>query len=294
MSTMTSAKHRARVRSELRQAGITSFGLLRSEARYLPDIIYDDESIGGAIYGVDQNGWCMLVATEKRVIYLDKKPFFITKDIITYDVVSSVQSNVVGPFSTVTLSTRGEGFSLRFVSAAAAKKFVDYIEKRRLSGGEYDVGSGRFYREIEDSKTIEDVLDDASRAFIGTQETAVLSTVDRKGQPHGAVVHYVFDGHFIYILTRSESNKARNIMQNGRAALTIHESGSLKTAQLTGAASVETDDQMKQDVFYEIVRERHYSEGAKQPPVTSLEKGLYMVLRFQPTAVLVRDYAKKS
>ncbi len=291
---MTSAKHRARVRSELRQAGITSFGLLRSEARYLPDIIYDDESIGGAIYGVDQNGWCMLVATEKRVIYLDKKPFFITKDIITYDVVSSVQSNVVGPFSTVTLSTRGEGFSLRFVSAAAAKKFVDYIEKRRLSGGEYDVGSGRFYREIEDSKTIEDVLDDASRAFIGTQETAVLSTVDRKGQPHGAVVHYVFDGHFIYILTRSESNKARNIMQNGRAALTIHESGSLKTAQLTGAASVETDDQMKQDVFYEIVRERHYSEGAKQPPVTSLEKGLYMVLRFQPTAVLVRDYAKKS
>lgn len=291
---MTSVQHRARVRSELKQVSISSFGLLRSEARYLPEIIYDDETIGGAIYGIDQNGWCMLVATEKRVIYLDKKPFFITKDIITYDVVSGVQSNVVGPFSTVTLNTRSGGYSLRFVNAGAASTFASYIEKRRLSGGEYDIRSGRFYHEIHEDKTIEDVLDDNSRAFIAGQETATLSSVDRRGQPHGAIVHYVFDGHFIYILTRSESNKARNIMQNGRAALTIYESGSTKTAQLNGVASVETDDQMKQDVFYEIVKERHYNEGAQQPPVTALEKGLYMVLRFQPTEVMVRDYAKKT
>ncbi len=66
--------HTNRIKQELKDAGLTSYGLLNSESRYLPQLIHEDEHIGGVVYGKHKNGLAMLVATDRRVIFLDKKP----------------------------------------------------------------------------------------------------------------------------------------------------------------------------------------------------------------------------
>lgn len=283
-----------RVRRELIKAGLSWLSVARSEGRHLPSIIYEDEHIGGAVYGVGSSGWCMLVATEKRVIYLDKKPFFTTKDILTYDIVSGVKSNSAGPFSSVTLQTRGTEYTLKYVNHQAAENFSKYIESRRLSGGEYDQRSGRFYHEFAEDSYLQDISNEAAYDYIAKHDVGYLSSVSSDGQPNGATLHYYLasDGQ-LYFLTKSASKKARNMMQNSKVALTIHESNSLQTAQIEGRAKVETNTQMQEKVFQFVIKEKNYKEGRKAPPVTSLRDGHYTVFRLTPTSLVYTDYSKK-
>ena len=131
MTTVT-AEHTARIKQELRQAGVTRYGLLKGESRHLPRIIHPDEHIHGAIYGRAKEGSIMLVATDRRVIILDWKPLFTNTDEITYDVVSGVKMGSQGIFTSVTLHTRIKDYALKFVNFKCADRFVDYIEERRL------------------------------------------------------------------------------------------------------------------------------------------------------------------
>ncbi len=289
-----SKSHKNRIYQELTNVGIDSLSLFRAEGRYLPSVIYEDEHIGGAIYGLGQGGWCMLVATEKRVIYLDRKPFFTTKDILTYDIVSGIQSNTTGPFSSVTLQTRVGDYALRFVGKRAADVFIKYIESRRLSGGQYDQSSGRYFQEVDKNSKLQDVISQEAFDYIAEHDVAVLSTADKSGAPSGAVVHYVLDHDGrIYIVTKSGSQKARNIMNNPGVALTIHADGSLQTAQLQAEATVETRQDKQDQIFNHVVQERNYKEGKKSPPVTTLREGYYIVIRLTPTTVTYTDFSEK-
>lgn len=71
--------HKKRIVKELKEAGMTPWGFLKMETKRLPEIIHEDEKIGGVVYGRttgDKIGSAMLIATDKRVIFLDVKPFF--------------------------------------------------------------------------------------------------------------------------------------------------------------------------------------------------------------------------
>lgn len=124
--------HKNRIRSELRKAGVTPWGLLLSESRYLPQVIHPDEHIGGVVYGRHEAGTVMLIATDRRVIFLDKKPLFINEDDLTYDVVSGVSFGHAGIGSTVALHTRIKDYTIRTLNSRAAERFVQFIELRCL------------------------------------------------------------------------------------------------------------------------------------------------------------------
>lgn len=121
--------HKQRVDRELRSVGVSRLGLVTSESHYLPRVIHSDEHIGGVVYGFNENGFVMLVATNWRVVYLDKKPLFINKDEINYGAVSGVKFSHAGLGSTVTLHTRVKDFIIQTFNQKCAKHFVDYIEE---------------------------------------------------------------------------------------------------------------------------------------------------------------------
>lgn len=103
---MTDA-HISRVRQELKAVGVTRHGLAKPESKELPRVLHDDEHIGGVIYGqIGSGNSAMLVATDRRVIYLDHRALFMTTDEMTYDVVSGVRSTTAGPFTAIILHTR--------------------------------------------------------------------------------------------------------------------------------------------------------------------------------------------
>jgi len=134
-----SKSHKARIRSELKTCGISMWGLLRPCAAHLGSILHGDEHIQAAIAGrsSEMQGFfgifeAMLVATDKRVIYVDWIPGFTTLDEISYDVVSGVNLSKGLGTASVTLFTRVSTYKLSHVRPIAALRFAEYIEGQPL------------------------------------------------------------------------------------------------------------------------------------------------------------------
>ncbi|HSW99125.1 MAG TPA: PH domain-containing protein [Candidatus Saccharimonadales bacterium] len=136
---VAAANEAKRIRQELRAVGVTTFGMLKFATRRLPGILHEGEHIRGAVYGRYSVGnglmrWIegVLVATDRRVIFLDRKPGFEAVDELTYDAVSGVQKSYAWPFAAVTLHTRIGNYTLRFANKRCIDNFMHYVEKRRL------------------------------------------------------------------------------------------------------------------------------------------------------------------
>lgn len=278
-------------KDKLKIVGVGSVGLKLGEVRALEKLLHEDEQIGGVAYGRYKDGIAWLVATDKRLIFLDVKPLFATSDELTYDVVSGVKLNTAGPLCSVTLHTRVADYQLRYVPPKAAEIFVAYIEKRRLERTNYYQGK----KSHEDLPELEvKQVEPAAIEFLRKHDLAVLSSVDREGVISGAYVYYIVDEeNFIYILTKSDTAKARNSYAGSQVALTLNEPGTLETVQLQGNSEIETNQQKRQWVFDNIVKPRPYRGKDEMPPVTKLE-GSYTIIKITPINARYRDYAKMT
>ena len=124
--------HADRVLREMRELGASPYSMNRFESRYLPRIVHPDEHIKGVVYGRSKDGSVMLIATDRRTIYLDKKPFFVSEDEITYDIVSGI-SYGRSLFSVgIKLHTRIGDYEVRTFNKKCAEGFVEFIESRCL------------------------------------------------------------------------------------------------------------------------------------------------------------------
>jgi nitroimidazol reductase NimA-like FMN-containing flavoprotein (pyridoxamine 5'-phosphate oxidase superfamily) len=133
-------------------------------------------------------------------------------------------------------------------------------------------------------------ISDDSKKFLETQEVAVLSTLSRSAQVQGATVYYRLRDDCIYILTKSDSSKAHNMMAHNQVALTIYNPDEIKTVQLEGIAQIEADRETKRIIFDELVKPRDYQGEKLMPPVTELSAGGFITFRIQPTKVIYTNY----
>lgn len=133
--------HKNRVVSEAREAGVTRYGFTKFSVRYLPKVIHENEHIHGLVYGRyrEENGPSLneglLVATEFRVIFIDHKPGFTKTDELGYHIVSGVETSTA-LFSAVTLHTRIGDYELRFINKKCGRKFIEYVEQRKIEEDE--------------------------------------------------------------------------------------------------------------------------------------------------------------
>lgn len=123
---------RKRVKRELLDAGVTLYGLAKSESRYLPKIIHDNEHIEAVIYGQHNSSSAMMAATDERIIYLDKKPMIELFDEVSYEVVSGIGFDIHLFLATVVLHTPVKNYDFKFVNLHCAEKFARHIERQRL------------------------------------------------------------------------------------------------------------------------------------------------------------------
>jgi len=135
------------------------------------------------------------------------------------------------------------------------------------------------------------ILDGSARIFLAKHDLAVLSTIGYDGWPHSAAVHYVFNGDHLYVLTKADTQKARDIETNNKVAVTIYDTASVETIQLIGLASVETDRALMQRIFVDLTRLRRYGIHVQAPPVTQTRQGDYVLIRIHPTRAHFRSYA---
>lgn len=129
-----SRQHIDRIRRELKAAGAMWYDLLLFESKSLPNEIHENEHIKGVVYGHYQGGTGALVATDQRVIFIDKKLLFIRVDDIPFNKVSGVSYNYIGHYGTVILHTKIGDYNLRTFNLGAANKFYDYIDTVCIEG----------------------------------------------------------------------------------------------------------------------------------------------------------------
>jgi general stress protein 26 len=301
--------HIKRIQNELKAAGAGAIGQRTPESHELAKLIHPNEHIGGVVYGVYPGGLAWLVATDQRVIFLDRKPLFSTHDEMTYDYIAGTTSTRAGLFETVILHSRSHDYSISFVNPKTARIFIQYVDSRRLSSGTFDHATQRYYPESTKSPKpakaprsspiplIPDprLAGDREREFLKKHDLGVLSTIDRTGNLDGAVVYYFVDDlNFIYILTKGGTQKGRNIYAHGRIALTVYEPETTQTLQLQGVAEVETDQTAKNNIFAQMTNPHLYGSKIELPPVTKLHEGAFMVIRITPTHIRFHDYSQRE
>ena len=130
-----------RVKRELRACGAVAYDLWLPETHHLPHVLHPDEHIEGVVYGRyppegDQPaGRAALIATDQRILFLNKKPGYVRCDELTFLIVGGVTLGRTLLASFVTLHSRLGDFRLRTFNQKAANIFVDYVEAKCLQEG---------------------------------------------------------------------------------------------------------------------------------------------------------------
>lgn len=132
-----------RIKQQLKSLGVSKSALSTSEARHLPKVIHPGEDIKGVLYGLSKDGFVMMLVTDKRILFIDKKPFFVNEDEVTFDVVSGITHGHAGIGSTVTLHTRIKDYQIKTLNEHCAHGFVEAVEARCVEYTYADMGGGR-------------------------------------------------------------------------------------------------------------------------------------------------------
>lgn len=118
------------VTEQLKRIGVNFQFFGGAELRELPTILFDGEQIEHVIRGRYEGGWAVLVGTDKRVLLIDKKPFYLTIEDMRYDMIADVEFNHRMVDATIRLGTVNK--TLRFTSFnhGGLRRLTTYMQER--------------------------------------------------------------------------------------------------------------------------------------------------------------------
>lgn len=122
----------------------------------------------------------------------------------------------------------------------------------------------------------------------------IISTYGAEDAPWGSAVYYLADEDFnIYFVVRAGTLKYANITKNPFAALTVADSQSQETVQLSGKVST-MPVQKYMDVFFDkFAKIRPEGDFEWAPPIDKVHKGNYMPLQLTPTKLQFANYGSR-
>ncbi len=118
------------VKKQIHQAGFKNNYWGWSAIRQLPMILGNDENVERIATGMYSDGHAVIVATNKRMIILDKKPMSFRAEDIHYEMVVEVE-HYIGPFA-AKLRIHCMSKSLEFTSlrAEAIQAFAIHVDQK--------------------------------------------------------------------------------------------------------------------------------------------------------------------
>jgi hypothetical protein len=118
------------VELQLAKVGMNNTFFGKPEIRELCHILAPGEVITNAVNGQYEGGFAMMLTTDRRILLIDKKPWFLTMEDIRYDMVSEV--DFYGRLLNSSLSLVTIGKTLKFTSWRQDKlrQLVKYIQHK--------------------------------------------------------------------------------------------------------------------------------------------------------------------
>lgn len=182
----------SRVKRELLDAGMTFYGLLKSETKVLPKVLHPHEHVEAVVYGQHHSSSVMLVATNERIIFLDKKPMAAFLDEVSYEVVSGIEFGIHLFTATLVLHTPVRNYDIHNANLKCAEKFARHIETKRLI-----------------REKIEEEIDGESTQFI-EQPSVVLPEPQKREYP--AELDEDLAGYYLLPTDEEERRKTQEVI----------------------------------------------------------------------------------
>lgn len=129
--------------------------------------------------------------------------------------------------------------------------------------------------------------------FLNNNPVAVASTTNNQGKAHGAVIYFSLNPDFVIsFLTKADSYKHHNLLQNKHIALTVFDPHEQITCQIYGKAKLLVKpsiiDQIAKNIFNLKIKNKKIGE----PPMSKLHLGSYVAVQVIPDNIKLAVYAR--
>lgn len=119
------------IKKQINKLDGTSRFLGRKEIKELPSILWEDELIEKLVQGIYENKVGILVATNKRLIFIDKGLIYgLRVEDFSYDKISSIQCETGLFFGKIIIFSSGNKAEIRQVGKNLARGFSDFVRAR--------------------------------------------------------------------------------------------------------------------------------------------------------------------
>ncbi len=120
------------VQAQLKERGIVVRYWGLPELRVLPTILIPGEQIHSLVNGRYEGGFAMLVATDQRVILIDKKPLYLTIESLQYDMIAEVNFNARVMEASLCIMTVNKTLKFTTIRQRRLRDIADYVQRRVL------------------------------------------------------------------------------------------------------------------------------------------------------------------
>lgn len=131
-------------------------------------------------------------------------------------------------------------------------------------------------------------------SFIQKHPLVVVGTVGANNKPYGAAVYVGVDADLnLYFLTKSETDKSKNILKSPYVSVAVADETSQTTLKLRGEASRLVTPEEHEQALSALGAVNHKS-GDWLPPLPKIHAGYYLVYKISPTYSNLSMYDNKS
>jgi hypothetical protein len=120
---------RESVEEQLKKIGVNFNGWGRTEMGELPDVILPDEEIFECVNGFYEGGFALLVATNFRVLLIDKKPMrYLTVEDLRFDMISEIDYSRRLLAAQVSISTGSKNMRFISINQTRLRKLIGHVQ----------------------------------------------------------------------------------------------------------------------------------------------------------------------
>lgn len=119
------------VKKQIKSLDEASRFLGRKEIKELPSILWEDEHVEKMVQGIYEKGLGILVATNKRLIFVDKGLLYgLRVEDFPYEKITSIQYKTGLIFGEITIFASGNKADIEQIEKKQARNFAEYIRAR--------------------------------------------------------------------------------------------------------------------------------------------------------------------
>lgn len=118
------------VSAQLKKIGVSVKYWGAGEVRELQHILMTNEEVVALINGRYENGFATLVATDQRLLLIDKKPLYLTIEDLRYDTVAEIDYNARLLDSTVRVMTFNKALAFTSIRQKRLRACATYVQQR--------------------------------------------------------------------------------------------------------------------------------------------------------------------